>query len=154
MAPSRSWRWNTRRCTNCRASDELTAYEKDVRSGPIAKDLKRVRNVKPLWSKFGTLGGVALGGLSGSLSAQESTRVRLGLIGMGGRGNSLMGNFLHMPDQVEIRAVCDIYPERAKAAQERAAKRLAEDRSRQDIDFARAKAALERALVRIRLVQM
>ena len=28
-----------------------------------ARDLKRVRNVKPLWSRFGTLGGVALGGL-------------------------------------------------------------------------------------------
>jgi electron-transferring-flavoprotein dehydrogenase len=29
----------------------------------IGKDLKKVRNVKPLWSKLGTIGGVALGGL-------------------------------------------------------------------------------------------
>ena len=29
------------------------------RPGPV----ERVRNVKPLWSRFGTLGGVALGGL-------------------------------------------------------------------------------------------
>jgi len=27
------------------------------------KDLRRVRNVKPLWSKFGTLRGVAMGGM-------------------------------------------------------------------------------------------
>ncbi|MBW2489192.1 MAG: F0F1 ATP synthase subunit epsilon [Deltaproteobacteria bacterium] len=64
-----------------------------------------------------------------------------------------------LPDKVTVLAESaekkrDIDLERAKAAQERAAKRLAEDRSRQDIDFARAKAALERALVRIRLVQM
>jgi electron-transferring-flavoprotein dehydrogenase len=46
-----------------RAYDRLTAYEAAVRTGPIAKDLKRVRNVKPLWSRFGTVVGVALGGL-------------------------------------------------------------------------------------------
>jgi electron-transferring-flavoprotein dehydrogenase len=45
-----------------RAGDELTAYEADVRSGPIAKDLKRVRNVKPLWSKFGMMASLVLGG--------------------------------------------------------------------------------------------
>ncbi len=64
-----------------------------------------------------------------------------------------------LPDKVTVLAESaekkrDIDVERAKAAQERAEKRLAEDRSRQDIDFARAKAALERALVRIRLAQM
>ncbi len=46
-----------------RARDELVAYEKMVRTGPIAKDLKKVRNVKPFWSRFGTFGGVLLGGL-------------------------------------------------------------------------------------------
>jgi len=64
-----------------------------------------------------------------------------------------------LPDKVTVLAESaerkqDIDLERAKAAQERAEKRLAEDRSRQDIDFARAKAALERAIVRIRLTQM
>ncbi|MEM1300775.1 MAG: electron transfer flavoprotein-ubiquinone oxidoreductase [Pseudomonadota bacterium] len=44
-----------------RQGDELTAYEDAVRSGPIAKDLKPVRNVKPMWSKFGLAGGLALG---------------------------------------------------------------------------------------------
>ena len=47
----------------------------------------------------------------------------------------------------------EIEIERAKAALERAQKRLEEDRSREDIDFARAQAALERAITRIRLVE-
>ncbi len=46
-----------------RARDRLDAYERTVRSGDIARDLKPVRNVKPLWSRFGTWLGVALGGL-------------------------------------------------------------------------------------------
>ena len=33
------------------------------RTGPIAADLKPVRNAKPLWSRFGTVLGVSLGGL-------------------------------------------------------------------------------------------
>ncbi len=45
-----------------RSGDELSAYETDLRSGPIAKDLKRVRNVKPLWSKFGLVTSLVLGG--------------------------------------------------------------------------------------------
>ena len=46
-----------------RAQDRLEAYEQTVRSGEIARDLKPVRNVKPLWSLFGTYLGVALGGI-------------------------------------------------------------------------------------------
>ncbi|MGH6766113.1 MAG: electron transfer flavoprotein-ubiquinone oxidoreductase [Bradyrhizobium sp.] len=46
-----------------RANDELTDYEKAWRDSPVGKDLYRVRNVKPLWSKFGTILGVALGGI-------------------------------------------------------------------------------------------
>ena len=46
-----------------RAHDEVAEYETGWRDSQVGKDLRRVRNVKPLWSKFGTLGGVALGGL-------------------------------------------------------------------------------------------
>jgi electron-transferring-flavoprotein dehydrogenase len=46
-----------------RANDELTAYEDAWRASAIGRDLWKVRNVKPLWSKFGTILGVALGGL-------------------------------------------------------------------------------------------
>ncbi len=46
-----------------RANDELTSYENAWRSSAIGQDLKPVRNVKPLWSRFGTLVGVLLGGV-------------------------------------------------------------------------------------------
>ncbi len=46
-----------------RTHDELVAYETAVREGDIAKDLIPVRNAKPLWSRFGTYLGIALGGL-------------------------------------------------------------------------------------------
>ena len=46
-----------------RANDELIQVEEKWRAGAIGKDLVRVRNVKPLWSKFGTFAGVMLGGL-------------------------------------------------------------------------------------------
>ncbi|EBA10327.1 electron transfer flavoprotein-ubiquinone oxidoreductase [Sagittula stellata] len=46
-----------------RAGDELTDYETEVRDGAIGKDLKPVRNVKPMWSKWGMAPSLALGGL-------------------------------------------------------------------------------------------
>ncbi|MFL5014682.1 MAG: electron transfer flavoprotein-ubiquinone oxidoreductase [Rhizobium sp.] len=46
-----------------RSHDDVIEIENEWRKGDIGKDLKRVRNVKPLWSKFGTALGVALGGL-------------------------------------------------------------------------------------------
>jgi electron-transferring-flavoprotein dehydrogenase len=46
-----------------RANDELADYEAAWRSSAIGHDLWRVRNAKPLWSKLGTLAGIALGGL-------------------------------------------------------------------------------------------
>jgi len=41
-----------------RATDELKAYEDSVPKSHIYRDLSRVRNVKPLWSRFGTYGGL------------------------------------------------------------------------------------------------
>ena len=46
-----------------RASDELTAYEEGYKNSHIFTDLKRVRNMKPLWSKFGTFLGFGMGGI-------------------------------------------------------------------------------------------
>ncbi|MAC80322.1 MAG: electron transfer flavoprotein-ubiquinone oxidoreductase [Rhodobacteraceae bacterium] len=45
-----------------RSGDELTAYETDVRTGAIGQDLKKVRNVKPLWSHYGLPASLTLGG--------------------------------------------------------------------------------------------
>ena len=60
-----------------------------------------------------------------------------------------------LPDKVTVLAESaekteDIDVARAKAARDRAEKRL-EDRSKEDIDFMRAKLALDRALNRIKL---
>lgn len=46
-----------------RAQDELTGYEANWRASAIGRDLWPVRNVKPLWSRLGTIGGVVAGGL-------------------------------------------------------------------------------------------
>jgi electron-transferring-flavoprotein dehydrogenase len=46
-----------------RANDELAGYEERWRASDLGRDLFKVRNVKPLWSRFGTLWGIALGGL-------------------------------------------------------------------------------------------
>jgi len=46
-----------------RANDEIAGYEEAWRGSEIGRDLWRVRNVKPLWSRFGTLLGIGLGGL-------------------------------------------------------------------------------------------
>jgi F-type H+-transporting ATPase subunit epsilon len=64
-----------------------------------------------------------------------------------------------LPDKVTVLAESaekqqDIDVDRAKAAMDRAEKRLSEDRSKEDVDFARARLALERAITRIRLSEM
>jgi len=46
-----------------RSRDVLEAYPESVQTSSMAKELKRVRNVKPLWSRFGTQLGVMLGGI-------------------------------------------------------------------------------------------
>ena len=46
-----------------RAGDELSDYETEVRGGAIGRDLKKVRNVKPLWSKLGLIASLMGGGV-------------------------------------------------------------------------------------------
>jgi electron-transferring-flavoprotein dehydrogenase len=46
-----------------RSGDVLDSYDTELRSGPVGKDLKVVRNVAPLSARFGPLGGVLLGGV-------------------------------------------------------------------------------------------
>jgi len=64
-----------------------------------------------------------------------------------------------LPDKVTVLAESaerrkDIDVERAKAAMERAEKRLAEDRAKEDIDFNRAKVSLARAIERVKLAEL
>ncbi|MGL4491189.1 MAG: NAD(P)/FAD-dependent oxidoreductase, partial [Rhizobiaceae bacterium] len=44
------------RIADGKANDEPIEIEQSWRDSDIGKDLKKVRNVKPLWSKFGTIG--------------------------------------------------------------------------------------------------
>jgi electron-transferring-flavoprotein dehydrogenase len=46
-----------------RSGDVLEAYPQTLKTSSLAKELKRVRNVKPLWSRLGTRLGVMFGGL-------------------------------------------------------------------------------------------
>lgn len=63
-----------------------------------------------------------------------------------------------LPQKVTILAESaerrrDIDLERARAALERAQKRLAEQRAKEEFDFVRAQAALQRALIRLRIAE-
>jgi electron-transferring-flavoprotein dehydrogenase len=46
-----------------RSRDVLESYPEAVRASPMTKELRKVRNVKPLWSRLGTRLGVMLGGI-------------------------------------------------------------------------------------------
>jgi predicted dehydrogenase len=57
--------------------------------------------------------GAALTALSYSRVLGANERIGMGLIGSGSRGSYVMGQFQKQPD-VELRAVCDVYPARFK----------------------------------------
>ncbi len=46
-----------------RSGDVLTAYEEAYEASSVYKELRQVRNVKPLWSRLGTSLGIPMGGL-------------------------------------------------------------------------------------------
>src|SRR4051794_18594857 len=80
-----------------RANDEVSSYEEAWRSTEIGYDLHRVRNVKPLWSRFGTLAGLGLGGID--MWANE-------LLGM-----SLFGTLKHgKPDHETLKPLDQVTP--------------------------------------------
>ena len=45
-----------------RAGDTLDAYDRELKEGPVGRDLRRVRNVKPLWSNRGLMASLFVGG--------------------------------------------------------------------------------------------
>jgi predicted dehydrogenase len=75
-------------------------------------------------SSVGGTIGLALAGVatkSKAARAEGSRIVRIGMVGMGGRGSSLLGNLLLM-EGVEIRALCDLFADRVAAGQDRVVK--------------------------------
>ena len=53
-----------------------------------------------------------------AFAEDKSKPVRLGMIGLGGRGSGLLGNLLMFP-QADVRAVCDLLPDRVQNAAQR-----------------------------------
>ncbi len=80
-----------------RANDELLGYENAWRGSAIGDDLRRVKNVKPLWSKFGTFPGVALGALD-----MWSNQIF---------GGSIFGTLGHgKPDHASLKPLAEVRP--------------------------------------------
>jgi electron-transferring-flavoprotein dehydrogenase len=67
-----------------REHDELASFEEVWRGSALGRDLWPVRNAKPLWSRFGTLLGIGLGGLDMWLN----TLVRVSPFGTLGHGKA------------------------------------------------------------------
>jgi electron-transferring-flavoprotein dehydrogenase len=79
-----------------RAHDELASYEAAWRASPVGHDLWRVRNAKPLWSKLGTLAGIAFGGFD-----MWTNTLGFSLIGTLGHGK---------PDFATLKQAADCRP--------------------------------------------
>jgi electron-transferring-flavoprotein dehydrogenase len=80
-----------------RANDEVSSYDEAWRTSLVGQDLFRVRNVKPLWSRFGTMVGVSLGGLD--MWTNE-------LFGV-----SLFGTLAHgKPDHATLKPLAEVTP--------------------------------------------
>jgi electron-transferring-flavoprotein dehydrogenase len=81
-----------------RGGDELADYQAAYDRSPVKAELKLVRNVKPLWSKYGTkLGGILLGGLD------MWTNLLLG-------GASLLGTLKHGKTDAEATGLAKDHP--------------------------------------------
>ena len=90
-----------------RQHDELADYEAGWRSSDIGKDLWRVRNVKPLWSRLGTALGVVLGGFD---MWTNSVGHFLPLLGKNVRF-SLFGTLKHgKPDSETLKPAAECKP--------------------------------------------
>jgi electron-transferring-flavoprotein dehydrogenase len=80
-----------------RAHDELSDYENSWRRSDIGRDLYSVRNVKSLWSRFGLLTGVGLGGFD--MWTNELLNV------------SIFGTFKHdKPDSDTLKPISEVTP--------------------------------------------
>jgi len=66
-----------------RAGDTLDDYNTELKEGPVGQDLRKVRNVKPLWSKRGLLASLTVGGFD-----MWTNQIGLSLLGILGHGTS------------------------------------------------------------------
>ena len=75
-----------------RSSDDLVEFEGTIQDSAIKKDLYPVRNVKPMWSKFGMVGSLLAGGIDMQLQNRLGTWASLfGTFKHGGTDASMTG---------------------------------------------------------------
>ena len=67
---------------NGRSGDEVEDYARAIHDGPVGKDLRRVRNVKPIWSRYGLVASMTVGGLDMWISSMTG-RTLFGTISHG-----------------------------------------------------------------------
>ena len=79
--------------TKGREGDTLEGYETELREGPVGQDLYKVRNVKPLWSKYGSFASMGVGGIQMWL-----------------RGSAAFGTMKHGPTDAEATGEASDYP--------------------------------------------
>jgi electron-transferring-flavoprotein dehydrogenase len=79
-----------------RSHDQLHAYQAAYEASGVAAELRMVRNVKPLWSRFGTYAGVGLGGID-----MWMRQLRIGLPFTLGHGK---------PDHATLKPVSAVRP--------------------------------------------
>jgi len=80
-----------------RSGDRLEAYDRAIAEGPVGRDLRPVRNVKPLWSRYGLWASLALGGLDMWVGALA-------------RGRTLLGTLRHAKDDAAATGRADAHP--------------------------------------------
>ena len=77
-----------------REGDVLEGYETELREGPVGQDLWAVRNVKPLWSKYGAMASMGVGAVQ-----------------MWMRGAKVFGTMSHGKTDAEATGLAKDYPE-------------------------------------------
>ncbi len=89
-----------------RANDEIASYDEAWSESDIGRDLWKVRNAKPLWSKLGTFLGIAAGGID-----MWSNTLGFSLLGTLGHGK---------PDAETLKPASRVPADRLSAARRQA----------------------------------
>lgn len=86
--------------------------------GSSRRDLLKMASLTSLGARLARAAGPPQSAAATMIGVKfdRHEKVRLGLVGAGGRGSSLLDNFLAI-DNVEVSAVCDIVPEKCTQAQ-------------------------------------
>ena len=66
--------------------------------------------------KSGVAAGISLSGTPAILQGKDDREIKLGFIGIGGRGTGMLKTTMRLPN-VSVTAVCDTFPKNLRAAQ-------------------------------------